>query len=78
MKSVAERKSLLDGVFVSFVNEGAAPQTAAALGAFGLAEMPAARLAAQDLASRCDLKALGNRLLRFDTFGTSHKFNSSC
>jgi hypothetical protein len=69
---MAEGKRLFDGVFITFMNENAAPQIAAALGAFALAEVAAARAGAQHLASRCDLKALGHRLFRFDTFGTSH------
>ena len=43
---VAERKRLLDAVFIPFVNEGAAAQTAAALGALSLTEVAAACLAA--------------------------------
>jgi hypothetical protein len=72
VKSMAERKRLLDAVFIAFVNHYSATQTTAALGAFALTQMPAAGLAAQDLAGRGDLKALGHRLFRFDTFGTSH------
>jgi len=72
VKSVAERKRLLDAVFIAFVNEHTATQVAAALGAFALAEVASPGTGTQDLAGRCDLKALGNRFLRFDTFGTSH------
>lgn len=69
---MAERESRFDAVFIPFVDEGAAAQTPAALGAFALAEVAAARLTAQNLAGRGDFEALGNRLFRFDTFGTSH------
>jgi hypothetical protein len=69
---MTERKRLLDAVFIPLVNHYGSTQTTAALGAFALAEVAAASLAAQDFASRCDFEALGYRFLRFDTFGTSH------
>ncbi len=72
VKSVAERKRLFDAVFIPFVDEYAAAQVAAALGAFALAEMTAPSTGAQNLAGRGDFEALGNRLFCFDTFGTSH------
>jgi len=54
------------------MDEGCTPEAAAALGAFGLTEVPATGAGAQDFATRRDFKALGDRFLRFDTFGTSH------
>ena len=76
LASVAPGEVLLDAIFVRGVNEGRAPEAAAPLGAFGLTEVPATGAGAQDFAARCDLKALGDRFLRFDAFGTSHKFYS--
>jgi len=69
---MAERKSRFDAVFIPFVDERRTAQATAAFGAFALAEVTTASLAAQDFTSRCDFKALGYRFLRFDTFGTSH------
>jgi hypothetical protein len=71
-ESMAEGKRLFDAILIPFVNELGAAQVAAALGALALAEVPATGAGAQDLAGRCDFKALGHRLFRFDTFGTSH------
>jgi hypothetical protein len=71
-ESMAEGKRLLDAILIPFVNEHGTAQVAAALGALALAEVPAAGAGAQDLTGRCDFEALGNRLFRFDTFGTSH------
>ena len=56
---MAERKSRFDAVFIPFVNHYTSTQTTAALGAFALAEVAAASLAAQDFTSRCDFEALG-------------------
>ena len=67
---------LFDAIFVRAVNEGGTTQGATTLGALGLTEVTATGAGAQDLAARCDLEALGDRFLRFDAFGTSHKFNS--
>jgi len=72
---MAERQALFDAILVGGVNEFRAPQTAAALGTLGLAEVTATGLTPQDLAASGDLEPLGHRLLRFDTFGTSHKFS---
>jgi len=58
------------------MDERRAPQAATALGVFGLTEVAATGAGAQDFATRRDLEALGDRFLRFDAFGTSHKFNS--
>lgn len=69
---MAKRESLLDAIFIPLVDEDAAAQIAAALGAFALAEVAASSTGAQDLAGAGDLKALGHRFFRFDTFGTSH------
>jgi len=71
-ESMAEGKSLLDAVLIPFVDECGTAQVAAAFGALALAEVAASGAGAQNFAGRCDFKALRNRLLRFDTFGTSH------
>jgi hypothetical protein len=73
-RSMAEREVLLDAVFVCGMDEFRASEAAAALGALALAEVPSARLAAQDLAGTSDFEPLSYRFLRFDAFGTSHKF----
>jgi len=67
------REVLLDAVFVRLVNERPAPQTATAFGTLGLTEVAATSAGAQDLATRSDLKALGDRFFGFDAFGTTHK-----
>jgi hypothetical protein len=74
---MAEHQVLGDAVFVCLVHEGARAQTAAAFRAFGLAQMASAGLFAENLARGSDLKPLGRRLFRFDTFGSSHKSNRS-
>jgi hypothetical protein len=73
---MAEGKRLLDAVFIPFVNERGPAQAATAFGAFILTEVAATGAGAQDFAARCDFEALRYRFLRFDTFGTSHKFSS--
>jgi hypothetical protein len=75
---MAPREILLNAILVRGMNKGRSPQAATALSIFGLAEVAATGAGAQDFAARCDLEALGDRFLRFDAFGTSHKFNSSC
>ena len=55
---VAEREVLLDAIFVRGMNEFRATQAATALGTLALAEVTATRAGAQNLAARCDLKAL--------------------
>ncbi len=66
------REILFDAIFVRFVNERPTAQVATALGAFGLAKVPASGAGAQDFAARSDLETLGDRFLRFDAFGTTH------
>jgi hypothetical protein len=69
---VAEGQILFNAVLVSGMHAGGSTQTAAALGAFGLTEMPPARAGAQDLATGGNLESLGGGFLRFDAFWTSH------
>jgi hypothetical protein len=71
-ESMTEGKRLLDAILVPFVNQRGTTQVTAALGALALAEVPTTGAGAQDLAGCCDFEALGHRLFRFDTFGTSH------
>jgi len=71
---MAEGKVLLDPIYIGFVNHNRATQTTAAFGALALAEVAAPGLIAQDLAASRDLKSLGHRFFRFDTFRASHKF----
>ena len=55
------------------MNGSTAAQITAALGVFGLHQMPPAGTESQDLAFGRDLKTLGRRFLSFNAFGTSHK-----
>jgi hypothetical protein len=41
-----------------------------------LGQVTAARVGAHDFSGAGDFESLGHGLLRFNTFGTSHKFNS--
>jgi hypothetical protein len=75
-ESVTERQVLFDTIDIGFMNQGRPAQAAPAFGAFGLAEMPPAGLAAQDFAAGRDLETFGHGFLRFDAFGTSHKNQS--
>jgi hypothetical protein len=71
--SVAEREVLRDAISVRLVHQGQAAKSAAASRAFGLGQMASARAGAQDFSAGRDLEPLGHGLLRFNTFGTSHK-----
>jgi hypothetical protein len=73
VKSAGEREVLFDAIFVRFVNEGRAAEIAAALGVFGGRQMAFARAGAQNFSAGRNLEPLGHGLLRFNTFGTSHK-----
>ena len=72
---MAEREVLLDAVRVRLVNERGAPEAATALRPFGLAEVATTGAGAQNLAARGNFEALRDRVLGFDAFGTTHKFN---
>jgi hypothetical protein len=71
---MAERQTLGDAIDIRLVHHGAFAETAEALGVFGLRQMAAAGAGAQDFAGGRDLKPFGYGFLRFDAFGTSHKF----
>jgi hypothetical protein len=64
---------LRDPVPVGWIHAGQAAQGAAALGVFALGQMSPAGAGAQDFPAGRDLETLGHGLLRFDTFGSSHK-----
>jgi hypothetical protein len=72
---VAEREILRDAIDVGFVDRGRPAQIATALGAFGLRQMAFAGACAHDFSAGRNFEPLGHGLLRFNTFGTSHKFN---
>jgi hypothetical protein len=72
----AERQVLGDAVYIRRINRGGLAKTPETLGVFGLSQVAAASAGAHDLAGGGDFKPLGHRFLRFDAFGTSHKFNS--
>jgi hypothetical protein len=71
---VTERQILQDAISVCRINHGAFAETAAALGVFALQQVALASVTAQDFAGAGNLEPLGHGLLRFDAFGTSHKF----
>jgi hypothetical protein len=73
---MAEGQALRDAVDIRLVHHGDLAETAEAFGVFGLSQMAATGAMAQDLAGGGDLKPLGCGFVRFDAFGTSHKFNS--
>ncbi len=73
---MTERQILGDAINVGFVNDGALAEAAEALGVFGLRQVAATGAGAQDFAGGGDLEPFGYGLLRFDAFGTSHKFIS--
>ena len=71
---VAGRQVLRDAVGIRMVNDRALAEPAAALGVFALQQMALAGVAAHDFTGASDFESLGHGLLRFDAFGTSHKF----
>ena len=73
-KLAREREVLLDAIFVRFIHSGRATEAAAAFGVFGLRQMAFTRAGAQNFAAGGDFEPLDHGLLRFDAFGTSHKF----
>ena len=56
------------------IHDRALAETAAALGVFALQQMALAGVAAHDFTGAGDFESFGHGLLRFDAFGTSHKF----
>src|SRR5208283_2250295 len=70
------RQALRDAVGVGWINDRRLAEAAQALGVFGLGQMAAAGVEAQDFAGGGDFEPLGHGFFRFDAFGTSHKFNS--
>jgi hypothetical protein len=73
---VAERQTLGDAIDVGLVHEDALAEAAEAFGVFGLRQVTATGAGAQDFAGGGDLEPFGYGFLRFDAFGTSHKFIS--
>ena len=71
---MAERKILCDAIGIGVVHLLGGAKTAAAFGVFGREQMAFAGAGAHDFAGAGDLEPFRDRLLRFDTFGASHKF----
>jgi hypothetical protein len=67
---------LRDTIGVRCVNHSALAETAAAFGVFTLGQMAKTGATAQNFAGAGDLEPLGHGFLRFDAFGSSHKFIS--
>jgi hypothetical protein len=77
-KLVAERQVLQNSIGIRRINLLGSAETAAALRAFGSQQMALACAGAHHFATTGYLEPFGNRLLRFDTFGASHKFTFLC
>jgi hypothetical protein len=75
-KSVAERQILQDAVGIGCIHNPSLAETAAAFGVFALQQVAAPGVRAHDFSGARDFKTFGHGLLRFDAFGSSHKFNS--
>ena len=73
---MAEWQVLLDAIDIRGVNHRRLAEAAEALGVFGLGQVTAARVGAQDLAGGGDFKPLRHGLSGFGAFRTSHKFSS--
>jgi len=73
---MAEGHALGDAVGIGWIHHGDLAEAAPALRIFGLGQMAASGVEAQNLAGGGDLEPLGRGFFRFDAFGTSHKFNS--
>jgi len=73
---MAEGEVLLDAIDIGGIDHGGLAEAAQALGVFGLGEVTAAGVGAQDLAGGGDFEPLRHRFSSFDAFRTSHKFNS--
>ena len=71
---MAPRQTLRDAIRIGRIDLLGRAQVAAALGVFGRKQMALAGARAHDFAGAGDLEPFGHRLLRFDTFGASHKF----
>ena len=69
---MAEGKTLFNPVFVGVMNAAPRTQTATALRALGLHQMPTACLGVQHFSARRDLKSLGGGFFGLNAFGTSH------
>src|ERR1019366_1209050 len=73
---VAEHQPLLDAIHVGRMHRGGATKVAAALGAFGLAQVPPAGTGTHDFPAGRNLEPLGRGFLGLDAFWTSHKLFS--
>jgi hypothetical protein len=67
---------LQNTIGIGGVHYATGSQTAAALGIFGLEQVPFAGTRTHDFARRGYFKAFGHRFPRFDAFGTSHIYNN--
>jgi VanZ family protein len=71
--AVAEWQALGDAVSVGAVHDDGLAEAAEALGVFGLGQVAAAGAGALDLTGGGDFEPLGDGLVRFNAFGTTHK-----
>jgi hypothetical protein len=76
VKLVVERQILDNAIFVRGMHHSGFAEAAQTMRVLGLGQMAAPGAMAQDLAGGGDFEPLGDGLLRFDAFRTSHKFNS--
>jgi hypothetical protein len=74
-ESARERQILRDAIHVGRMHSGCATEIATALGVFSLRQMAFARAGAQNFSAGGDFESFGHGLLRFNAFGTSHKFS---
>jgi hypothetical protein len=72
LNSVVERQALRNAVSVGGVHHGGFAESAAAFGAFRLAEVATPGSAPQNFAARCDFESFGHGLLGLYSFGASH------
>jgi hypothetical protein len=74
---VGEGQILRDAIGIRRINDYGPAEAAAALRIFGREEMALAGMPTEHFARASDLKPLGHRLFRFDTFGTTHLISLS-
>jgi hypothetical protein len=69
---MAERKTLLDPVFIRGVNMSTASQRPTTFGTFGLHQVAPTGAQTQDFATGSNFEPLGGRFFGFNAFRTSH------
>src|SRR5437660_11641354 len=71
--SVAEREVLDDAVGVGFVHDHPLAKAPPPFWVFAGQQMTSASMGTEHLAARGDFESFGDRPLRFNAFGTTHK-----